>query len=83
MYEVDEIADYGEKWLEAERDLAIHCWREDMYIFRILFLVANLISGPSSWVTVAGHLNGSSGKMIFVHRVVISETSPMMAFPLK
>ncbi len=32
MYEVDEIDDYGEKWLEAERDLAIHCWREDTYI---------------------------------------------------
>jgi hypothetical protein len=32
MYEVDEIDDYREKWLEAERDLAIHCWREDSFI---------------------------------------------------
>ena len=27
MYEVQEIQDYRQKWLEAERDLAI-CWVE-------------------------------------------------------
>jgi len=31
MYEVTEIEDYGEKWLEAERDLAI-IWREYLSI---------------------------------------------------
>lgn len=32
MSEVTEIEDYREKWLEAERDIAINCWIEDLYI---------------------------------------------------
>jgi len=31
MYEVTEIEDYREKWLEAERELAIS-WREHLII---------------------------------------------------